>query len=336
MPVTRAYYGSSVATFLNTSDEHVLGVLTSHHSHDLDPKQRDAWQAQIGHLKRVLAEWEREHVYFEFSIPRMGKRADVVILLSGVIVVLEYKVHATGYSGQALEQALDYALDLRNFHSGSESLPIVPVLVGTDAPSESISLDWYADGVAHPIRANYSTLSDALHRVIVGKRPPIDPQEWEASQYRPTPTIVEAARALYGDHKVRDISRSDAGAINLSRTTAELNSQIERAKREGSKVICFVTGVPGSGKTLAGLNLAIERKRVDEDEHAVFLSGNGPLVSVLREALASDEHRRVKQSGGSITKSEARRRASVFIQNIHHFRDEYLGRGEAPAERVVV
>jgi len=90
-------------------------------------------------------------------------------------------------------------------------------------------------------------------------QPPIDPQAWLESGYKPTPTIIEAAQALYRSHQVLEITRSDAGARNLTVTTERLSKIIEEAKSGRQKVICFVTGVPGAGKTLAGLNLITQR-----------------------------------------------------------------------------
>ena len=119
--------------------------------------------------------------------------------------------------------------------------------------------------------------------------PHVDVAAWRSSGYRPTPTIIEAAEALYRNHAVEEISRSDAGAKNLQTTSDKIAAIIDRSKSEGRKSICFITGVPGAGKTLAGLNIAAKRSEKHEDEHAVFLSGNGPLVDVLREALAAHD-----------------------------------------------
>ena len=157
-----------------------------------------------------------------------------------------------------------------------------------------------------------------------------------SSGYKPTPTIIEAAQALYSSHQVEDITRSDAGAKNLSATTAAIAQIIDAAKRDKFKAICFVTGVPGAGKTLAGLNLVTGRKEKHKDEHAVFLSGNGPLVKVLLEALARDEHRRAKEQKHTLTKNDALRKVHSFIQNIHHFRDENLRSKRAPVDKVTV
>src|SRR5207302_1429795 len=118
--------------------------------------------------------------------------------------------------------------------------------------------------------------------------PPIDSEAWEQGRYMPTPTIIEAARALYGGHGVDEISRSDAAAVNLSRTSGAINEIIRTSRERDVKAICFVTGVPGAGKTLVGLKVATDHSRPEDKSHSTFLSGNQPLVSVMTEALARD------------------------------------------------
>ena len=334
----RSYFQSTIGTFLGTNESEILGELAKGHSPALEHLQRNAWISQIQHMKFVLGQpTEIEgYILFEYAIPRMGKRADVVLLIEGTVFVLEYKVGETAYPRHALGQALDYALDLKYFHEASHDLPIVPVLVATRAPDAPLEIRWSSDGVAEPIRANQATVRGAIEAAEEFGRPSVDAQSWLASGYKPTPTIIEAAKALYKGHRVEEISRSDAGAINLSRTTRAVSDAIEYAKAHSAKTICFVTGVPGSGKTLAGLNLATERMRAHDDEHAVFLSGNGPLVDILREALARDEVERCKAEGRPITKKRAATKVRAFVQNIHHFRDESLRKEDAPVEKVVV
>ena len=334
----RAYFQATIEEFLQANENEMVGELARGHSPALENLQRNAWVSQIRHLKQVLAPAASDdgYILFEYAIPRMGKRADVVLLLGGVVLVLEYKVGEAAYPRYAVDQAQDYALDLKNFHEGSHELPIVPVLVATRAPSVPIELDWGPDEVARTVRTNLETLGLAVAAACNPARPGVDSACWLESGYKPTPTIVEAAKALYRGHRVEEISRSDAGAINLTRTSSAIAEAIEHAKARGAKTICFITGVPGSGKTLAGLNLATERMRAHEDEHAVFLSGNGPLVDILREALARDEVERGKSEGRPITKTRALSKARAFVQNIHHFRDESLRRERPPVERVVV
>ena len=330
---SRWYLEASAENFRSTESTAILGQLVVHHPFDVGSKQRDAWLHQIEGLKLLASAVSRSHFFLEFSIPRMGKRADAILLAGGIVFVMEYKVGAGEFWGHAVDQALDYALDLKNFHTGSHNRTIVPILVATDARAVVSGVEPWSDGVARPLLANSENKAALCE---LGSDAADDPLAWARSSYKPTPTIVEAAQALYQGHDVHEISRSEAGAENLSLTASYIANVIEQAKKEQRKAICFVTGVPGSGKTLAGLDLATERMRASEEEHAVFLSGNAPLVAVLREALAQDEVERSQLAGQPKSKKEAVRHASAFIQNIHHFRDEYVGNNEVPAECVVV
>jgi hypothetical protein len=228
-------------------------------------------------------------------------------------------------------------LDLKNFHEGSHNEKLIPILVSTKAKHvENIMI--LRDNLYEPLKANRENLPEVMSSLLLysSSKRKINIIEWESSRYKPTPTIIEAAQALYTGHNVKEISRHDAGAINLSRTTDCINQIIENTKSTRKKSICFLTGVPGAGKTLAGLNIANERQKVDEGENAIFLSGNGPLVDVLREALARDEVKTAKDEGKSLTKTAAFRKAVSFIQNIHHFRDDNLKSERPPIEKVVV
>ncbi|HUN77251.1 MAG TPA: DUF2075 domain-containing protein [Steroidobacteraceae bacterium] len=258
-----------------------------------------------------------------------------MILWRGFVFVVEYKVGARDHSASALDQTLGYALDLKHFHETSHDRPIVPVLVATDAEPEPVTVTWGAEEVAQPIRATPDTLAEIMRTCASVSRPEINAESWEQGRYRPTPTIIQAAQALYNGHSVEEISRSEAGAENLTATASYIESVIETAKRNRRKVICFVTGVPGSGKTLAGLNLATRRMRGHDEEHAVFLSGNGPLVKVLRSALAGDALDR-NPSGVRTTRAQEMVKASAFIQNIHHFRDEALETAGPLTGKVVI
>lgn len=308
--------------------------MSSHTNRNLEDQQRNAWKRQIQILKDQLSGYQGV-VYFEFSIPRMGKKVDNILLINDCIYVIEFKVGSNRYERHAEDQVIDYALDLKNFHEGSHSVKVIPILVATDA-GNLINNQELVFSCKEAAKCNSQQLATLVQSYLKDSQEEIDILSWEASQYKPTPTIIEAAQALYKGHNVKEISRSDSGAINLSKTTACLNNIIDKAKIENRKAICFVTGVPGAGKTLAGLNIANERMKSDEDEHAVFLSGNGPLVDVLREALARDLVLASKSEGERIKKDDARRKTSTFIQNIHHFRDEYLKNPKSPVEKVVV
>jgi hypothetical protein len=333
-----AYYSASINDFIAQAPDAVLGELAKRNPFALEPLQRNAWLSQIELLQAHLAGLDRGWIAFEFAIPRMGKRVDVILIIEGIIFVVEFKVGSDQFDAAASDQVVDYALDLKNFHVGSHNKRLVPVVVATRAQSVPLSLTWANDGVALPVRMNGDGLGALLRAVIAQTpiQPEFEGEIWSKTGYRPTPTIIEAAQALYQGHRVEEITRSDAGAKNLSQTATCLADVIEKAKANAQKAICFVTGVPGAGKTLAGLNLVTLRTKAHRDEHAVFLSGNGPLVEVLREALARDEHVRLKEQGEKTKKSDAARKVNSFVQNIMHFRDSSLLTSDAPIERVAV
>jgi hypothetical protein len=334
----RAYYSDTIQNFLEEETNSILGKLTSAHSHrHLEIQQTNAWKIQIELLKNTFKDNPEGHIYFEFSIPRMGKRVDNIVIIGDLIFIIEFKVGDIKYDKYAVDQVLDYSLDLKNFHEGSHNEKLIPILVSTHAPEKENSIEKYQDLLYKPLFANRENLYEVLSSCFVEKGSTnINPKEWEESTYKPTPTIIEAAQALYKGHNVQEISRSDAGAINLTKTANCINQIIDESKIKSYKSICFVTGVPGAGKTLAGLNIATERTKIAEDENAVFLSGNGPLVEVLREALTRDKVKNAKQSGNKITKKDAARSTYKFIQNIHHFRDSGLEDEKAPDEKVIV
>ncbi|UMB61097.1 DUF2075 domain-containing protein [Lutibacter sp. A80] len=331
----RAYYSKSIQEFLLESESSILGELTaSHTNRTLEDLQINAWRKQIQILKEQLREFDGK-IYFEFAIPRMGKRADNIVIVNDVAFIIEFKVGDGGYEKYAIEQVIDYTIDLKNFHEGSHTIKIIPVLVATRAETIKESIDKITT-FETAAKSNKDNLAEVLNVFIDYSKTAIDINYWENSIYKPTPTIVEAAQALYKGHNVKEITRSDSGTINLSKTADCINRIIENSKRNNLKSICFVTGVPGAGKTLAGLNIAVERMKTDEDEHAVFLSGNGPLVDVLREALTRDEVLTSKSGGEKLTKKQAAIKSNAFIQNIHHFRDDNLLSDKAPIEKVVV
>ena len=331
----RAYYSNNIQDFLLDSDSSILGELTANHSNrTLEELQVNAWRKQITILKNQLSEFDGQ-IYFEFAIPRMGKRVDNIVIINNVAFIIEFKVGDGGYEKHAIEQVIDYTVDLKNFHEGSHDIKLIPVLVATNAASVA-EQDNHVLAHKSATKSNRFDLAETLKQYLKDNSKSIDIEYWENSIYKPTPTIVEAAQALYKGHNVKEITRSDSGTINLSKTAECINSVIDKSKSKGIKSICFVTGVPGAGKTLAGLNIAVERMKTDEDEHAVFLSGNGPLVDVLREALTRDEVLTAKENGEKLSKKQAAIKANAFLQNIHHFRDDNLLSDKAPIEKVVV
>lgn len=328
--------------FLGSSTNEVLGELARHAGNDIELNQNNAWQQQIHLLKQLTLPIELAagaRLYFEYAIPRLGRRIDVVLAVGHVLFVVEFKVGEKQFTVSALDQVWDYALDLKHFHEGSHALCIAPVLICTEAPLQKIEIQGtlHDDGLVRPIRASSGDLAVVIEKALAFfEAPVIDTVRWEQGRYLPTPSIMEAARALYAGHSVESISRSDAGARNLAVTSLAVDRIIEEARTLGRKAICFVTGVPGAGKTLVGLDVATRHMNKDSETYSVFLSGNGPLVAVLREALARDSVARAAVSGTKLRKGDARQEVSAFIQNVHHFRDDCLADPSAPPEHVVL
>jgi hypothetical protein len=337
--IKRWFYGESLAQFLEQAPETVLGYLTKE-SHSVESAQRNAWLEQVNILQNTLARYDANaRIYFEYVIPRLGKRIDCVILLKQVLFVVEFKIGEREFSSSALDQVWDYAIDLRNFHETSHSIAIAPLLVATSAPLRNlqIMLDARDEQMLRPVCVSTTQFGSAIDACLAAlPRETINVATWERGRYLPTPTIVEAAKALYAGHRVEDISRSDAGAKNLALTSAAIDRIIADTRGQGVKSICFVTGVPGAGKTLVGLDVATRHMDPDSALYSVFLSGNGPLVAVLREALTRDLVGRKKQEGDRIKKGEAKGKVSTFIQNVHHFRDDCLADVGPPAEHVAL
>lgn len=339
MNLNRAQYQDTITAFLQTTPDAICGVLASRSDFAVERPQMQAWREQVDLLQPVLAPYAgRGHVFFEFVLPRIGRRVDVVMVIEQLVFVLEFKVGESEFQRHAIDQVWDYALDLKNFHEPSHGVPIVPVLVATRAPVNDLRYEPPAgDEVYSPLRVGAQQLALLLDLYLAGvSGPPIDCAAWGAGRYSPTPTIIEAARALYSGHSVADISRSDAGASNLTRTSNYLSAVIADAQQHGRKVICLLTGVPGAGKTLVGLDIATQHMDAASALHSVFLSGNGPLVAILREALARDHVQRERQAGRALTKNVARRQVETFIQNVHHFRDDCLVNSGAPPEHVAI
>jgi len=322
----REYYSDSIANFLNASSEEILGKLASKNEFSLEQTQRDAWIEEIDILHKTLSPYQG-HLYFEYSIPRMGQRVDVIVLIGSVIFVLEFKIGEKEFHSHAIEQVWDYALDLKNFHESSHNRFIAPILIATKAKNVDfdVATTPQNDKLLFPIKSNIDSLIEVIKNVLLfSEGEDIDHSQWERGRYCPTPTIIEAAMALYNRHSVEDISRSDATAINLSQTSKVISDVIRESKEKGQKSICFVTGVPGSGKTLVGLNIATTHINKSNDLYSVFLSGNGPLVKILREALVRDKIQFERERRNKIKKGEVFSEVKTFIQNVHHFRDDCL------------
>lgn len=328
----RAFYHGKIDEFLKTDTNKILGLMGQCSGFDDLKTQRSSWYRQIDLLKKQLVDFPEGYIVFEYTIPRLGSRMDVVCIIEGVIFILEFKVGAKDFLKTDRQQVQDYCLDLQNFHQESTDRVIIPMLVSTAADSRKFSFSLMKNRIIDVIESNGENIGYIIEVVLKNcEEEEIQGEDWVESRYSPTPTIIEAAQAMYHNHSVEDISRVDGGTKNLTVTTDLINRIIDYSKAEGRKSICFITGVPGAGKTLAGLNIANERHEFKDEEHAVLLSGNQPLVEVLQEALAQDIHSRENVRIG-----QARSKVKSFIQIVHHFRDDCLTSEEPPFEKVVI
>lgn len=342
MAAKRYYYSDAISTFLKRNVNEIVGELTLASQHDINDKTSQSWVEEITTLQDILAPYSGHgSVYFEYNIPRMGRRADVIAIIDGVVFVLEYKTANQEFERGAMVQVWDYALDLKNFQEGSFDSVLIPILV---VPKEKdchcrLDLKHFEDNVYEPLEVNAKLLGVAITKVLASishaSQPTSADDAWAKSGYEPTPTIIEAAIALYEENTVEDITKHGG---DIDKAALELDSIIDYCRENRRKAICFITGVPGAGKTLIGLNTAIEQ--FNRGEKAVYLSGNFPLVEVLQEALTRDYVRRDKQKAKqenrkACTKEDAKSKVKAFIQMIHHYRDLYLEGTEVENGQIV-
>ena len=342
----RCLYIATVKEFLEQERFAVLGALHSNYHGETLTTTDEAWLGEIDILQQVLTPWKEENaqIIFEYEIPRMGKRIDVVLLLRGIIFCLEFKVGQKDALQADVEQVMDYALDLKNFHRFSHDKVIVPILIPTNRNTSTTEFQpsVYDDKIYNPLISGSDYLQDLIKNVLIHAKATnsgtID--NWTISPYTPTPTIIEAARALYENHSVEDITRHEADKVSTDRTINYILQVIEQSKVQKKKSICFVTGVPGAGKTLVGLDVAIKQTykdgELDKENGAVYLSGNGPLVAVLTEALARDNQKKCVAKGERKNLSDSRREVSEFIQIIHRYRDNMLAKIKNPVENGIL
>lgn len=342
----RCLYNNSIEVFNNEDENAIFGVLCDCYHGDALTTTREAWKTEIFIMKQILHSYKNcdGQIVFEYDIPRLGKRIDVVLLLKGIVFCLEFKVGETRILEADVDQVLDYALDLKNFHKFSQDKIIVPILIATNyrTSSDTIQMSVYDDMVVNPLITGEAGLSQMIAMVLkeYPDEAPVDPN-WIISPYAPTPTIIEAARTLYENHSVENITRHEADQVSTDRTIACVLDIIHESKRAQQKSICFVTGVPGAGKTLVGLDVAIKQTYQGQtepvkDEGAVYLSGNGPLVAVLTEALAQDNLKRCRERNEKKKLSDSRREVSKSIQMIHRYRDNMLAKIKNPVENGVL
>ncbi len=334
-----AFWSGSASEFLSTPAEALVHRLVAAHVQRFRTTEANSARVlseTIGLLAKCLCAqsailgWR---VILEYPLLRLGRRIDALVLTERAILVLEFKIGAERFAPADRRQVEDYAFDLVDFHAASRNVPVVPILVATEAAEtmQSWPLIWH--GVCPSVLlATGASLSRIIAEVMASVQPPrvpLDVEGWETAAYRPVPNIIEAATMLYRHHTVADIAAARAEATNLTVTTEALVAEIAAARQKNSYVALFVTGIPGAGKTLCGLNAAFAAAVGDG---ATFLTGNPTLVHVLREALARDEAAR-----GESSLRLARRRMESRIQALPRFRDHYVSRpDECPAEHIAV
>lgn len=344
--MNRCLYKATLKEFAQADSYSILGTLCDNYHGSTLTTTREAWNREIAILKDILYEYSNQDgdIIFEYDIPRLGKRIDVVLLLEGIIFCLEFKVGESRILETDVDQVLDYALDLKYFHKLSRDNLIVPILIATQYQSASseLKMSVYDDRVVNPLVTGETDLSNLIVEVL--KRFPNEPAvnpNWIISPYAPTPTIIEAAKTLYENHSVENITRHEADNVATDRTISYILDVIQQSKTQQKKSICFVTGVPGAGKTLVGLDVAIKQsyqgnKEAVKDEGAVYLSGNGPLVAVLTEALAQDNYKKSRENGEKKKLSESRREVAKSIQMIHRYRDNMMAKIKNPVENGIL
>lgn len=307
---------------------------------------REARKSEIGIMRDVVSKLNDQdgQIIFEYDIPRLGKRIDLVLLYRGIVFCVEFKVGESRILEGDIDQVLDYALDLKNFHKFSQGKVIVLILVATNFLSNStdIRMSIYDDRIVNPLVTVKNGILDLITKVVYRfpNESSVD-NNWILSPYAPTPTIIEAAKILYERHLAESITRHEADKVSTDATIQYIIDVIQKSKANGEKSICFVTGVPGAGKTLVGLDVAVRQtyqgnNEPVEDEGAVYLSGNGPLVAVLNEALAQDNYKKCRDRNERKNLSDSRREVGKFIQIIHRYRDNMLAKIKNPVENGVL
>ena len=333
-----ALYAAPLRKFLEINPKQLLGTLTSglaKEGFDTNVGTTFSWEQEIAELQTALCQMPDRlpaavqwSVLLEYVLPIVGQRLDCVLLADDMIFVIEYKGGSSTSARAALQQAQEYALNLVDFHEASRRRTAVPVAVG--AFKTSIAMDFSCEHQGAAVSpAELPDLLAQSHKIWGAKSTPIEVNEWNNSRYFPVPTIIQAASAIYRDHDVKDLACSRAGTDNLETTQKAVAALVRDARLRGSKKLIVITGVPGAGKTLAGLN-AVQTLSEELDlevEQASFLSGNGPLVAVIQEAL--------KRSIGSRKKGVARSVRSR-IREIHRFVRDSYGDTRAPADRLIV
>lgn len=330
----KAYYWNTIPGFLKEESSSIIGQLVRA-AFELGKEQSDAWDNQIKELQSRLSKCEMVgDIIFEYDIVRLGKRIDVVLLIRHMVFSLEFKNGVSVYTAKDARQAEDYAIDIKNFHKASEDLYVCPILIATDAEKyhKHQSIGCYPDKQVYLQRENIETFVPKVQEISnkYGDDRTIDFNKWFYSPYHPTPTIIAAAVEAYTSHDISEIAKSEAGQDNIDACEKEINKIIDYAKAHNRKCVCFVTGVPGAGKTLVGLDVVAKNLDKDKNNLSVYLSGNGPLVKVLRAALkksAKEMH---------IVGKDTDEAVNALIQGSYGFKRDNAPKSTPTAEHILI
>lgn len=344
-----AWYRSTAQEFVISDHESILGILSSaaaDHNFATTPESISAWRETISGLQKAAQEWINEipsasewSVLLEYVVPRRRRRIDALVIAHDIINLIEFKIGSSSFGRDARWQTEQYALDIRDFHAESRNRKIIPFLVSTNAKPVTASQQYLNHQQINSVTCvNFEGLSsrllDAFFALSSENTEPIDQTAWDNSAYRPTPWIVEAAQTIYRNNDVREIRQSDSS--NLDETVESVLELIKECRQRQKHGIAFITGAPGSGKTLAGLQVIHDHRISNDSGEAtgVFLSGNRPLVEVIRKALVNDLSARDAKRE---TSGERARRTETFIQHAYQFRDEYAKKpNQEPLEKVIL
>ena len=323
----KAYYCNSIPGFIRDKSTSIIGQLVRS-SFEINKEQSNAWDNQIHELQSRLEACNMEgDIIFEYDIVRLGKRIDVILLIKNMVFSLEFKNGKNIYNAQDAQQAEDYALDIKNFHKESEDLYVCPILIATNAPpySKEQSLECYPDKQIYLQRENMDTVVPKVMEITnkYGENKELDFEKWFNSPYYPTPTIIAAAVEAYATHNISEIAKSEAGQNNIDKCENKLTEIINYAKENNKKCVCFITGVPGAGKTLVGLDV-VAKNLSNSENLSVYLSGNGPLVEVLRRALKKS----VKSKKQYNRETEAA--INALIQSSYNFKKDNADYNSGP------
>lgn len=315
----KAYYCNSIPGFIADSSESIIGQLIKK-AFEVNVEQTQAWENQVAELQKRLENSKISgDIIFEYDIVRLGKRIDVILLIRHMVFSLEFKNGAKIFTAKDAQQAEDYAIDIKNFHKESQDLYVCPILIATKAsPIGTQSNGCYPDKQIYLQRENIDTVIPKVTEICrkYGDDRKLDFDKLFNSPYYPTPTIIQAAVEAYRSHSLTEIANSEAGQANINIREKKINEIIDYAKSNSKKCICFVTGVPGAGKTLVGLDVVSKTLDTENSASCVYLSGNSPLVDVLREALK----RSVPGCGAKKDKNKTQAAINTLIQSSYLFK----------------